>query len=286
MEKRYICVDVGGTEWKAAPLNGEGTPLAPLRYVPAHAEQEADALLERFAALFREMDCAHADGLRLAFPGPFDYGAGICLVRGLNKYDRLYGVNLRQELSRRLDFPADRIRFLNDADAFALGEMACGEAKGARRCLFVCIGTGLGSAFGIDGRIAPPGTPGIPEDGRLYHIPYRGAQIDDHLSRRGLAALCEEQLGEPLDGKELALRTQAGDSRARDCWRVFGERVREALLPWVESFQPQVLCFGGQITRSASLFLPPMDDACRPLGVRLYVTADTSFRALQGLTKI
>lgn len=285
-EKRYLCVDVGGTEWKAAPVRGDGARLAPLRYVPAQAEQAAELLLERFAALFREMGCGRADGLRLAFPGPFDYDEGVCLLQGLEKYDRLYGVNLRRELSRRLDFPAEEIRFLNDADAFALGEMGFGEAKGAERSLFVCIGTGMGSAFGRNGRIAPPGTPGLPEGGRLYGVPYRDARADDFLSRRGLMALSRERLGEALDGKALAQRAQAGDAAALACWRVFGERVQEVLLPWVERFRPQTLCFGGQITRSGALFLPPMAEACRARGIRMYTTADTSLRALQGLTRI
>lgn len=41
-------------------------------------------------------------GIRLAFPGPFDYEQGICLMKGLDKYDRLYGINLRQVFSERL----------------------------------------------------------------------------------------------------------------------------------------------------------------------------------------
>lgn len=283
---RYVCMDVGGTEWKLAPVRGDGALLAPVRHVPANAQLAAEPLLAQFAAALQAAGAAGVQGIRLAFPGPFDYGRGICLLRGLDKYDALYGVDLRRELARRLAFPEEEIRFLNDADAFALGEMRCGEARGAARAMFICIGTGLGSCFGLDGQLAPPGTPGLPADGRLYHIPFRGARLDDCLSRRGLQALSEELLGEALDGRALAQRAAAGDARAQACWRAFGARVQEALLPWVERFGPQVLCFGGQITRSAALFLPPMRRACEALGTRLAVTEDTSLRALQGLTGI
>ncbi|MDE7261324.1 MAG: ROK family protein [Oscillospiraceae bacterium] len=286
MEKRYLCIDVGGTELKAAPVDGTGALLAQPRYFPAGSDQEAGPLLDHFTQVIRDTCPGQMDGVRMAFPGPFDYGNGICLLRGQDKYDKLYGVNLRQELSLRLDFPVEEIRFLNDADAFAMGEMGFGEAQGAARAMFICIGTGLGSGFGVDGHMALAGTPGMPENGELFNVPFLDKRLDDYLSRRGLMALAREYMGEALDGRELAARVEQGDQRARDCWSAFGRRVRDALLPWLESFQPETLCFGGQITRSGGLFLPPVEDACRDLGIRVYVTEDTSVRAMQGLTRI
>ncbi len=286
MEKRFVCVDVGGTELKGAPMSESGTLLSPVRHFPANSRREKNFLLEHFARTLRELGCGEADGIRLAFPGPFDYARGVCLMRGQDKYEGLYGVNLREDLSRRLDFPAEEIRFLNDADAFTMGEMGFGGARNAGRSMFICIGTGMGNGFGIDGRMAPPGTPGIPEDGKLYHIPYRNATIDDYISRRGLMALSRERLGEALDGRRLSRRAKEGDPAAIECWAVFGQRVREVLEPWLRSFRPELLCFGGQITRSGALFLPPVEAACRELGVGMYVTEDTSVRALQGLTRI
>ena len=286
MNKKFLCIDVGGTELKAAPMDQSGALLAQPRYFPADSRQEAGPLLDHFVRVIRDTCPEPADGIRLAFPGPFDYENGICLLRGQDKYDKLYGVDMRKELSLRLDFPAEEIRFLNDADAFAMGEMGFGEARGAARAMFICIGTGLGSGFGVDGRMAPSGTPGMPERGELYDIPFLDKRIDDYISRRGLMALSLERLGEALDGRGLARRAEQGDPAARECWTAFGERVRDALLPWLESFRPQTLCFGGQITRSGDLFLPPVREACRTLGVRVYVTEDTSIRAMQGLTRI
>ena len=287
MKKTFLCVDVGGTELKAAPVDQSGALLAQPRYFPADSRQEAEPLLDHFAGVIRAAwGQTVVEGVRLAFPGPFDYENGVCLLQGQDKYDSLYGVNLRRELARRLNFPPEEIHFLNDADAFAMGEMGFGEARGAARAMFICIGTGLGSGFGVDGRMAPAGTPGMPESGELYDVPFLDKRIDDYISRRGLMALSQERLGEALDGRGLSLRAQEGDQAARDCWLAFGQRVRDALLPWLESFRPQSLCFGGQITRSGELFLPPVRSACGPLGIRVYITEDTSVRALQGLTRI
>lgn len=285
MEGTYLCLDVGGTEIKAAPVDGAGDLLRPVRRFPARAKEPADVLLAHFTGIFEALrrEAGAVSGLRLAFPGPFDYERGICLLQGLDKYDALYGADLRRAFSRGSGIAPEEIRFTNDASAFALGEMASGQARGAGRTLFVCIGTGCGSAFGVNGHLAPAGTPGVPANGYLYPVPFLDGCIDDHLSRRGLMALTRERLGEALDGRALAQRVRDGDIEARRCFLAFGERVRDALLPFLSGFRPETLCLGGQITGSAPLFLEPLEAACRARNIQLYVTADTSVSILRGL---
>lgn len=284
----YLCLDVGGTEIKAAVMDEAGNLRAPVRHYPAEADREREELLEHFADILRKTkarteDCA---GIRLAFPGPFDYERGICLLRGLAKYDSLYGVNLRQELGYRLGIAPERIRFANDASAFCLGEMGFGAAKGFARALFVCIGTGCGSGFGLNGELAPGGLDGVPDSGFLYDAPFLDARIDDYISRRGLEKLTGERLGQALDGKALAERVAAGDDRARECFLEFGTRLRDALATFLEDFRPQILCLGGQLMKSGEYFLEPLRAQCREKGIPLAVTADTSLRTMQGLTRV
>ena len=267
MKDIYLCLDVGGTEIKAAPVDAGGALLQPLRHFPARSHQAIS-------------------GIRLAFPGPFDYEAGICLLQGLGKFDALYGVNLRHALACRMDIEPEAIRFANDASAFALGELGFGLAKAAPRAMFICIGTGCGSAFGVGGALAPLGTPGVPACGCVYSAPFLEGRVDDYLSRRGLEKLTQEYLGMPLDGKSLAHLAQEGNCQAQLCFLAFGRQIRDALSPFLVQFRPDVLCFGGQITRSASFFLKPMEHACRTQNIRLYITEDTSVRTLQGLTRI
>src|SRR5688500_8818861 len=70
-----------------------------------------------------------------AMPGPFDYTNGICLIKGFDKYEALYGMNIRQELAARTNIGAERIVFRNDADAFLDGEMFGGAGQGFYRAL-------------------------------------------------------------------------------------------------------------------------------------------------------
>ena len=287
MEPMYVCLDVGGTQIKAASIEKDGRLSEPIQYFPARSEENAETILDHFTRIIRQVSEPDAiPALRLAFPGPFDYERGICLMRGLGKYDALYGLDFGGELGRRLEIPRDTIRFANDAAAFALGELHFGAGKGAQRAMFVCIGTGCGSAFAVNGALVSAPEPGVPENGWIYPTPFLEGQIDDYLSRRGLLALTQARLGQALDGKALAQRTRSGEKSAGACFREFGVRLRDALSPFLDGFRPEVLCLGGQITKSGDLFLEPLETTCRERGIRLAVTEDTSVRTLQGLTRV
>ena len=51
MQEVYLCLDVGGTEIKAAPLDKRGNFLAPVRHFPAMAGADRQTLLENFGSV-------------------------------------------------------------------------------------------------------------------------------------------------------------------------------------------------------------------------------------------
>lgn len=75
MQEVYLCLDVGGTEIKAAPLDKRGNFLAPVRHFPAMAGADRQTLLENFGWIFSSICPENAVPIEidLAFPGPFDY---------------------------------------------------------------------------------------------------------------------------------------------------------------------------------------------------------------------
>ena len=287
MHEVYLCLDVGGTEIKAAPLDANGKMLSKIQHFPAMAGADKKTLLEHFANIFAAIcpDFAIPLEIDLAFPGPFDYENGICLLQGLEKYDALYGCNLRHDFAALSGLPQKRIQFINDAAAFALGELTFGSARQAHKTLFTVVGTGCGSAFGVDGFLAAKGTLDVPPHGYFYNAPFMDSCVDDYISRRGLEKLTKDLLGTPLDGRALAARAAAGDTQAAACFLQFGVLLRDALSPQIEAFNPDMICLGGQIMHSSSLFLSPLEMLCHEKNIKLSVTQDTSMRTMQGLTR-
>ena len=177
--------------------------------------------------------------LGVAVPGPFDYARGVSEIA--HKLDGLYGVDLRSELCAAAALPDPAaIRFLNDAEAFLLGEWWAGAARRHVRAVGITLGTGLGSAFIDGGEIVRTGA-GVPPDGELYRRQFRGAPVEqDDLAR----ALCSSAYGatrdEDLDVEQIAARAVAGRPGCTSCLRRAGARPRTVSRPVVARVRPEL----------------------------------------------
>jgi len=83
----------------------------------------------------------------IAMPGPFDYNNGICLMKGNDKYTALYGLNVKELLSEKLEISVTNISLSNDAGCFLKGEVLSGAAKGYTNVIGIILGTGLGYSY-------------------------------------------------------------------------------------------------------------------------------------------
>jgi len=193
-------------------------------------------------------------GIGFAMPGPFDYVKGICYIRGVAKYENLYGFNITDAISSSLNVPDSfLIRFMNDASSFAVGEAWAGSAKNASRSLSITLGTGFGSAFIAD-RIPIVDGPSVPKIGCVYHLPYRDGIADDYFSTRGLLGRYRKATGIELNGvKELA-QLYLADSCVPELFRDFGDNLGIFLAPWLKGFDAEILVIGGNISHAYSLF--------------------------------
>lgn len=246
-------LDIGGTHVTAGRVDlaaGSVEPRSRIRLsLPAAGTRsEPAAAISRAASSIARPDIQL---LGVAVPGPFDYSAGVSRIA--HKLEGLYGVDLRAELCGALGLtdPA-AVRFLNDAEAFLLGEWWAGAARGHARAVGITLGTGLGSAFLADGRIVRTG-PGVPPDGALYELPFRGAPVEQTISRRGLLAHYGPRPEEGIDVEDVAARASVGDLDARRALGDLGRALGEFLTPWLRAFEPGCLVVGGSIARSWGL---------------------------------
>jgi glucokinase len=255
-------LEIGGTHVTAAVLAVGQRTIEPasLRRDELAPSGTRDELVRSIVDAAQRLSAPAVTRWGVATPGPFDYARGISRIRGVAKLDALYGVDLRHALSRALALPPEDVLFLNDADAFVIGEWWAGAAQGHERALGVTLGTGLGSAFLERGRIVET-DPRVPREGRLDLLPFRGAPVEATLSRRGLRSAYGSD--EP-DVVEIARRAHDGDRRATEVLRGFGGALGEFLAPWLERFDPTCLVFGGSIARSWDLWSDDFRASCAP----------------------
>lgn len=294
MASYYLLMDVGGTEIKAGIVNRKGSLCGPMEKFPAHAKESKDVIIADFAFIIDELGGKlplpedTVCGIGMAFPGPFDYENGISLMKGLDKYDAIYGCVLQDEILKKmekkeiLEDEKTSFLFLHDVEAFATGESHFGAAADAHRLLCLCIGTGAGSAF-VENGIARKSGEDVPENGWLYNTPFQESIIDDYISVRGLRKQAEARFKEPPNGAELYQLALAGNKDALTVFENFGQDFYQAVKPFMEMFRPDAIVLGGQISRSFSFFGTKLELFCKAKGIQIVLTSDTSIRTLEGL---
>jgi glucokinase len=220
----------------------------------ASAKTIIDTWTKALSEVLAKVPVKKVKGIGFAMPGPFDYVKGICYIKGVAKYESLYGLNVKEAIAINLGVDEDfLIRFMNDASAFAVGEAWAGSAAKFTRSLSITFGTGFGSAF-INNKIPIVDGPEVPKMGCIYHIPYRDGIADDYFSTRGLLSRYKKITGHELGGvKELA-ELASSDKVVIDLFTDFGDNAGLFLSTWLKKFKAEVLVVGGNISHAYNLF--------------------------------
>ncbi|MFI6093092.1 ROK family protein [Streptomyces sp. NPDC051218] len=260
---RVPVLEIGGTHVTAAVVDmTNGVPVADsLVRRPVSADAGAAEILDSFAAAARHTAAPADAQWGVAVPGPFDYAAGIGRFRGIGKFESLHDVDVGAELRERLPDPRT-IRFLNDADAFAIGEHRGGAAEGRSRSVCITLGTGVGSSFLLDGQPVTEGL-AVPPDGRAHRITVDGLPLEEVISRRAIRARYARAAGlaqgsQGPDVSDVAALARTGDPQATavilECFSTLGR----ALAPWCGAFRADVMVVGGSMAASWDLIGPAL----------------------------
>ncbi len=281
LESRVLAFDVGGSHVAAAVCSTRDFSLGSVASAFHSTAHTSEAFLDLLYDLGMKALAGHDGmmGAMLAVPGPFDLQAGVSLMR--HKLPYLYGVDLRCALAARFGLRPPQVRFLNDADAYLLGEVGAGAAHGFRRAVGLTLGTGIGSAFAIEGHLVTQG-PGVPSDGEIWNLPYKGGIVEDFVSSRAIVGNYERSTGKRREVVDLAAAIP-GDPAAQQSFTEFGQHLGAVIRTQLAGFHADVVVLGGGISRSANLFLPAVQAQLGDSPIQLRVSELRDKAALVGL---
>lgn len=169
---RTLSIDIGGSGCKAFVLNPQGEPVTERVRLRTPEVPTPPAVLEVLKELAQQS--GEFDRISCGFPGVVVEGE---IRTAVNLHPDWVGVNLANELQTITGKPA---RVANDADIQGLAVI---EGKGLEMVL--TLGTGMGSALFINGRLVP--------NLELGHHPFRKSKTyEDYL---GEATMKEKGLG-------------------------------------------------------------------------------------------
>lgn len=248
-------IDIGGSHITAALVNTETKSLLPHTYTRQYIDSSgtADTIIDDWAAVIRtafEAQELQPGRIGIAMPGPFDYERGISRMKNQNKYDALYGLDLKTLLAEKLRIDPAGIGFLNDAESFLKGELFNGVMTGYSRVLGFTLGTGFGSSK-HDGTVTI--------DADLWCMPFKDSIAEDYFSTRWFVKRFQELSGRPIANvKELA-ELQEFKKERQQLFDEFTSNLIVFLLPLIEKYLIEAIVVGGNISKTSPFFLDQLN---------------------------
>ncbi|MGL5828859.1 MAG: polyphosphate--glucose phosphotransferase [Angustibacter sp.] len=216
-------IDIGGSGIKGAPVDlGTGALLRPRLRLATPAPATPESVMESVAQIVRHFDqeLPPRPDLALGVTVPAVVQQGIVRTAA-NIHHSWIGFPIEQRLAELLGRP---VRALNDADAAGVAEARFGAARGQSGLAIVAtLGTGIGTALLLDGRLIPNSEFG-------------------HLELSGRAA-------------ELYASSAARENEELS-WPQWAERLEQYFTKLENLLWPQLLVVGGGVSRKAEKFLP------------------------------
>ena len=255
-------VDIGGTKIAVGMLDRDGKILARSQS-PSGAQLGLQEGLELIFSLLRAtagQAGGALEGIGVGCTGPVDPLTGrlgrIEFLPGWEGHDLVAGLKKAFGVTAFLE---------NDADAAALGELAWGAGRGAKRFIYLTVSTGIGAGMVFDSRLYRGADGAHPEAGH-HVIDPSGPQC--FCGARG----CWESLaggpalaargGRP-SAREVCQAAEQGDPTARAAVEREASYLGLGLANLVTLFVPDVIALGGGVMRSRHLFMEKIGQTIR-----------------------
>ncbi|HUS81186.1 MAG TPA: ROK family protein [Armatimonadota bacterium] len=271
----FLGLDVGNTRLTAALVSEQGRILGIARRdTPPDAADAVAALVELADGL---EGAAGAAGAGIGFGGPVDVAAG--RVRGSFLTRGWGGLALGEMVAERLGVPT---WLANDADAGGLAEALFGAGRAAGIVLYVNVGTGIGGAVIVDGRIHVGASSTAGEIGHVLAdsggprcaCGHWGC-LQEVASGRALARSARERLArgeastgplarmgpDEITGRAVGQAAAAGDALARAAVDEAARHLGIALANAVNVLDPHLVVVGGGVAGLGETLLGPVREA-------------------------
>ena len=263
-------IDIGGSHITCALINTESNMVIRDSKVRMDVDSQGSAnhIVESWlkainqSLAYTTTNCDQTVGISM--PGPFQYDVGICLMKGQDKFDSLYGINVKNLLAEKLNIDAENIRFINDAASFLWGEVLSGAAKNTKHSIGLTLGTGLGSARFSNTFV---------EDADLWNCKFKDSIAEEYLSTRWFVNRYYELSGVKIHNvKDLVKYVVDKEQNAIDVFKEFGRNLGLFLVQFIQTEENvEVVVLGGNIAKSFHLFTNEMERCLKQHNIHVEV---------------
>jgi glucokinase len=270
-EQHYVGVELCAATARAALVAGDGRVIA--RRESAFEPSEIAAQLARLVSTLRDDSGARVAGVGVGVPGLVNPQTGRVVIS--SDLPSVVREDLRSALSDTTGLP---VALENDANAGALGEYTVGAGRGSRNMFYVTIGTGIGGALVLDGRLWR-GASGFA--GEFGHItidpegvectcgnvgcletvasaPNIVRRTHERLMRDSTSSLSRLGLNKNFTAADIAHEARGGDDFAALMMARTGRYIGTAIAAVINLLNTERIVLGGGVMDAGDLILEPV----------------------------
>ena len=249
---RVLGVDLGGTAIKIGKFLRDGTCLTSVSLAtpqPATPQPVIDAIAQGIKQLNRDQKCG---AIGFGVPGPTDTSRRIAKKSiNLPEWD---DVPVADWLESQTGLPTI---LENDANCAAIGEAWLGAGRKFRNFILLTLGTGVGGAIFLDGKLFTGHCGAAGELGLITlnpdGFPCRSGNQGSLEQYTSIGSIRRSTGKEPAEMGKLA---QAGNRDALAFWQSYGKLLGVGLTSLIYVLTPEAVIVGGGISASSEFFLP------------------------------
>jgi glucokinase len=254
----FLGIDLGGTSVKTVTVTPEGRTVsqANVPFDPA-ASMDWAVKIRGIVDEARVKQGTAAARIGLSAPGLAALD-GLSISRMPGRLQGLEGLNWTEFLRA-----AQPVRVLNDAHAALVGEAWIGAARGCKNVFMLTLGTGVGGAAIVDGRLIKG------RMGRAGHLGHVCLDIDGPRDicrapgslevMMGNCTVADRTKGRFETTHDLVAAHLAGDAAATEAWLLSVRALGCAISSMINVLDPEAVIIGGGIARSGRALFEPLE---------------------------
>ena len=265
-----IGIDLGGTFVKYALISELGEILFDGKLPVGGKATREDTLETIHNSIKNVIDEAQNKGLKLkgigiGTPGIVYNGV---VLGGADNIDRWENIDLGTIYSEKFKMP---VFVDNDANVMGLGETSFGAAKDCTDVIFITVGTGIGGAMVINGKLyggysnrgGELGHVIIQHDGIACSCGGRGC-LEAYASTDALIQQYAEKSGKDIadiDGYYIVQRFKDNEPEAVECLKIHTDYLGHGIAGFINTFAPQKVVIGGGISEAGQFYIDMISES-------------------------
>lgn len=250
----YLTIDVGGTNLKYALMN-ENAEISTKGEYPTPMEEGLDGFLKALKAIYDNYGKT-AQAMVMSAPGRIDAAKGYFYTSGALGY--INGINLKDRLKDIVPLP---FAVENDAKAAALAELWKGSMQGIQNGIVMTLGTGIGGAVIINGKLYRGSTfaagefSGIPSNMMKFPYDVQTLWAVPNSVRTLVATYAAKAKMDPAkcNGRILFEAANKGDAAALEVIDDFCKTLASGIMSLQFALDVQKVAIGGGISKQPLL---------------------------------